>query len=167
MIFTVATLLGVVLGGLVSRLLGQDGTVLSYIIQSFFIIVACLWPLSIAVRTALIFPAMAVGRPIALRAAWAASKETAGSLIWALLIVGLSMLALSWGVRFGLNATLGIDLLSRSAISAGGYWWLDFLLSPVSNLGLATMLGVVAIAHRDLFDRTPAPETAANVGMAH
>jgi len=165
-VFTVATMLGCLFGAFAGRMLGQDGTSLAYAIQFAFVVLAYAWPLSFAARTALIFPAMAVGRPIALSEAWAASKHTSGSLVWALLIAGVPLVLLSWGAHFGLATALGVDPLTRSSLSADGYWWMDLLLSPVSNLGMAAMLGVVAIAYRDLMSRAQMPETAAGAQPA-
>lgn len=165
-IFTVATLLGCLLGRFVCGMLGQSGTSLANAIQLAFVVLAYLWPLGLAARTALIFPAMAIGRPITLSEAWATSKDTAGNLIWALLAVSVPLLLLSWGVHSGLSSALGIDLLARSQFSADSYWWIDLLLSPVSNLWLAAMLGVVAIAYRDLVSRVQMPETAVSIQPA-
>jgi hypothetical protein len=166
-VFTVATLLACLLGSLVNGLIGQSGTLLAYIIQFTIVGWAYIWPLNFAARTALIFPAMAVGRPIALSEAWAASKDSAGSLVWALLLAGVSLLLLSLGVHSFVFGVLGIDGSVGGAAPTQGRLWAEFLLSPVSNLWIAAMLSVVSIAYRDLLGRVPVPEMAADADLAH
>ncbi len=166
-VMTVATLLGCLLGSMVSSLLGQSGKPLSYLIQFAFVVVTYAWPLSFAARTALIFPAIALGRPYSLAEAWAASKDCAGGLVWALLLTGIPLLLLSAGVHAALSAALGVDLMAGSTVSKGAYWWVGLALSPISNLAVAVMLGVVAIAFRELASPAPTAELAGGARLAH
>ena len=166
-IMTVATLVGCLLGALVCRLLGQSGTALSYMIQFAFLVLAYAWPLNFAARTALVFPAIALGRPLALSEAWLASKDSAGNLVWSMVIAGASLMLLSAGVHWALSGVLGIDLMAGSMVPKGAYWWVGVLLAPVANLALATLLGIVAVAHGVLLEGRPAPAAAGDTRYAH
>ena len=101
-------------------------------------------------RTALIFPAMAVGRPIALSEAWAASKDSAGGLIWAVLVAAVPLVLLNMAIYAALSPLVGADPLAESSVFGGTIWWLDIALAPIANLSLAAVLAVIAIAYRDL-----------------
>ena len=149
--FVIATVLGCTLGYVISQALGQAGTVAAYLIQAGVVFLAYVWPFSFAARTALIFPAMAVGSPITLSEAWAASKDSAGGLMWAILIAGVSLVLLNMGVRAALLPLAGADLLADSGALSGANWWIDIALAPVANLSLAVVLAVIAIAYRDLY----------------
>lgn len=165
-VFMFATLLGCLVGGLICRLLGQSGNFLAYMVIGWSVILAYLWPLSIAARTALIFPAIAIGRPTSLAEAWATSKDSSGRLVWALLVAGVPLVLMSFGVHSALSAAVGVDFLAKTAASVREFWWASLLLSPIANLALAVALGVVAIAYRDLASRAPVAEPAAEARFA-
>lgn len=164
--FMIATLLGCTLGYAVSYVLGQSGTALAYVIQIGVVFLAYVWPFSFAARTALIFPAMAVGSPITLSEAWAASKDSAGGLMWAILIAGVLLVALNMGVRAALSPLVGIDLLADAGALSGATWWIDIVLAPVANLSLAVVLAVIAIAYRDLCGSHRSAELPAGTSLA-
>lgn len=164
--FMIATLLGCTLGYAVSYVLGQSGTALTYVIQIGVVFLAYVWPFSFAARTALIFPAMAVGSPITLSEAWAASKDSAGGLMWAILIAGVLLVALNMGVRAALSPLVGIDLLADAGALSGATWWIDIVLAPVANLSLAVVLAVIAIAYRHLCGSRRSAELPASTSLA-
>lgn len=165
-VMTVATLVGCLMGALVSRLLGQSGSALSYGIQFAFVVMAYVWPLNFAARVALIFPAIALGRPIALSEAWLASKNSAGNLVWAILIAGLIFVLLSAGVHSALSWALGVDLMAGPLVAKGAFWWVDILLAPVASLAPAVLLAIVAVAYRELVEGRPAPVAAVDARYA-
>lgn len=154
------------LGKAVNGLIETSETPLAHVIVVTFVALASAWSLRYAARTTLIFPAIALGRSGTLRDAWAASKESAGSLLWAIVVPVVPLLLLSAGVYAAFSAVLGVDLLVGATVSKGAYWWMDLVLSPVSNLTLAVMLGVVAIGYRDLTAHEPVPGMAGTTGHA-
>lgn len=157
--FTAATALACALCFLVKSLLGGNGGLLAYILYFPIFILAYAVPLSFAARTALIFPAIAVGRDVTLADAWAASKESGAALVWAILLAVVPASLVSYGIHSAIGAALGVNLLASTEATAGAYWWLLAALSPVGNLALAFMLAVVAIAYRDLVGREGAAES--------
>lgn len=160
------TLFACLLGKGVSALIGTSGTLWEYVIVFAFVGMAYIWPLSFAARTSLVFPSIALGRSDAISDSWAASKESEESLLWAMIVAAVPLILLSAGIYSVFSAVLGADLLVGATVSKGVYWWVDLVLSPVANLFLAVILGVVAIGYRDLTTHEPVPGVAETTAPA-
>ena len=163
----VATLLGCFLGGLVCSLLGQSGNPLAILVIGGTLFLAYIWPLSMAMRTSLIFPAIALGDELTLRQSWAMTRNSSSGLFWSVILAGVPALALSYGLHSGLSAIFGVDLLIQDTATIQSYWWLLLLISPVANLALALCLVVVAVAYSDLAEVREAFQSTEAAELAH